>query len=331
MITKLQIERFKSVRQLGIDCRRVNLFIGEPNTGKSNILEALGLVSWCASSNPNLQLREFVRFQQMQNLFYDNLTDEPLRIAFQGKPTGEINVNFERDNFIFSTSQSPDRNTVYSTAFAGLNYQGDGHKNQQVQEAQAIKFYRFKELEKFEANDPGALLPPDGRNLFSVVYGSKAMREWVGDLFRPYGLDVVLKPHERTIELQKRQDGVVTAYAYSMASDTLQRMLFYHAAMQSNKDATLIFEEPEAHAFPFNTKHLGERMALDSSNQYFVATHNVYLLTAVLEKANKSDVAVFATRYRNFATEVVPLSDDQLSRLLEADPFLGLESIVGEG
>ena len=47
MITKLSIANFKSIRQLDIDCKKINLFIGEPNTGKSNILEALALLSWC--------------------------------------------------------------------------------------------------------------------------------------------------------------------------------------------------------------------------------------------------------------------------------------------
>lgn len=59
-----------------------------------------------------------------------------------------------------------------------------------------------------------------------------------------------MKPHERVFELQKHQDGGVTAYPYVMSSDTLQRMLFYHAAIVSNRDSVLVFEEPEAHAFP---------------------------------------------------------------------------------
>lgn len=45
MIDRLKIERFKSIRSLEINCRRINLVIGAPNVGKSNILEALGLVS----------------------------------------------------------------------------------------------------------------------------------------------------------------------------------------------------------------------------------------------------------------------------------------------
>jgi len=40
MITKLSIANFKSIRQLDIDCKKINLFIGEPNTGKSkNVYE----------------------------------------------------------------------------------------------------------------------------------------------------------------------------------------------------------------------------------------------------------------------------------------------------
>ncbi len=54
MIEKLSIKNFKSIKDLAIDCRRVNLFIGEPNTGKSNILEALGLLSWLGYLNTDL-------------------------------------------------------------------------------------------------------------------------------------------------------------------------------------------------------------------------------------------------------------------------------------
>jgi len=45
MIKKLTIKRFKSIRDLSISCKRVNLFIGEPDTGKTNILEALNFLS----------------------------------------------------------------------------------------------------------------------------------------------------------------------------------------------------------------------------------------------------------------------------------------------
>ncbi len=318
MITQLSIERFKSIRQLNIACGRVNLFIGEPNTGKSNILEALGMLSWLGRCNE--KLKNFVRFELTQQLFYDNLTDEPISIECQGKPSARLTVKFEKERFHFWLGGQ----NIGSLDYVG-NFSWSPHR---ASEISAIKLYRYRALEKFESAEPGALIPPHGTNLFSVVYASKALREWVIELFRPYGLAAVFKPHERAIELQKQQDGVVISYPLSTASDTLRRMLFYNVAMESNKDAVLVFEEPEAHAFPYYTKHLGERIAADSSNQYFIATHNPYLLVAVLEKAKKEEVNVFGTQYRDYETKVAALTEDQISRLLDADPFLGLKGVL---
>lgn len=42
MIKSFGIKNFKSVKNLSLECKKVNLFIGEPNVGKSNIIEALG-------------------------------------------------------------------------------------------------------------------------------------------------------------------------------------------------------------------------------------------------------------------------------------------------
>ena len=320
MITALKVDRFKSLRRLDLSCRRINLFVGEPNTGKSNILEALGMLSWCGRLEATIN--SFVRFQLTQNLFYDNLTDAPLRIECQGQPSSVLLVKFEGERFHFQLNDK---------RAAMLDYRGKGSVSRRSPEVSSIKFYRYHVLERYTSAEPGSLLPPHGANLFSVVYGSKEMRDWVVELFRPYELAVVLRPHDRTIELQKQQDGVVIAYPFRMTSDTMQRMLFYYVAMESNKDSVLIFEEPEAHAFPYYTKHLGERIALNSSNQFFIATHNPYLLVAVLEKAKKEDVAVFATQYRDFETKVRALTEQQIAQLLEADPFLNLENVLEKG
>jgi len=45
MLTKLEIENFKSIYKESIDLGRVNVFIGENGCGKTNILEALGIAS----------------------------------------------------------------------------------------------------------------------------------------------------------------------------------------------------------------------------------------------------------------------------------------------
>jgi AAA15 family ATPase/GTPase len=71
MIGVLQITNFKSVRSLRLDCKRINVFIGEPNTGKSNILESLGLLSFAYYGRHGYPATRFVRHESPTNLFYD--------------------------------------------------------------------------------------------------------------------------------------------------------------------------------------------------------------------------------------------------------------------
>ena len=95
MIKKLSVKNFKSIKELGIECRRINLFIGEPNTGKSNILETLGLLSWCGHDN---HLTEYVRFQNMQEFFYDgSYIDESLQIGVKTEDEIDIDMHMKLD------------------------------------------------------------------------------------------------------------------------------------------------------------------------------------------------------------------------------------------
>ena len=68
MLTNVEIQNFKSVRDLKFDAKRVNLFIGEPNTGKTNILEALALLS--EGVHGPAEFKEVFRFRSVAELFY---------------------------------------------------------------------------------------------------------------------------------------------------------------------------------------------------------------------------------------------------------------------
>lgn len=324
MITKLSVSNFKSARQLDIECKKVNLFIGEPNTGKSNILEALALLSW--SGNPTVNLGDYVRFNQAtQNLFYDGLVDHEIRISLSlssGASEAGLHVRFVNNRFELRSQPSG--------SFFTIDYDGRFGGGTLVQQTEHIKFFRFKNLPNYTDATPGGLKPPDGANLFSVVFGSESLRETMKEFFRKYELKLVFKPQERAFEVQKQTGDLVFGYPYTLASDTLRRIIFYTVAIASNKDSILVFEEPESNAFPYYTKYLGERIALDQTNQFFIATHNPYLLSAIIEKARKEDVQVFITYFKDFQTRVKPLTPDQLVELMEADPFFNLDRFIEE-
>jgi hypothetical protein len=321
MIKTLTINNFKSIRSLSLECKRVNLFIGEPNTGKSNILEALGLLNFL-SSGPSKVLKDYVRYENPNNLFYDSILDDSIKIKVHGNEDYELELKSVGDHFEFLMPGKEEPMAV-------LNSQNQ-YTPRWVMPVKDIFYYKYRKDSSISLVGTTKLSTPDGDNLFMTAYSSKENREMISNLFKPYGLKAIFKPSEKTIEIQKQQDDIAVAYPYSMTSDTLLRIIFYMLAIKSNKDATLVFEEPEAHAFPYYTKHLGEVIAADTSNQYFIATHNPYLLNAIIEKAKIEDVNVIAVYYEDYQTKIKQLSETDIADLLEQDPFLAIDHFTGK-
>ena len=317
MIKNLEIKNFKSIKHIEMECKRINLFIGEPNTGKSNILEALGILS----VNPGMEIGDIVRFERMSNLFYDENLDEGIKIRAD---EGIFEIRFEQGLFKGEYHEND------LTRFH-FDYDYDGHGGAGSSgDLSPIKFYKFTVRKDFPEKESGSLLPPFGANLLSVLMTHKDLKKTAARIFEPYGLKIVFKPQEGKIDILKLQEDVLISYPYSLASETLQRIIFYTAAMDSNKNSILVFEEPESHSFPYYTKYLGERIAFDETNQYFIATHNPYLLFSILEKAHKDDVSVFITYFEDYQTKVKLLSETELEEIMgmEIDVFFNIERLL---
>jgi AAA15 family ATPase/GTPase len=77
-IDSIDIQNFKSIRQLHIaGLNRINLLIGRPNVGKSNILEALGLFSLTYERD----IRNLIRLENPLEIFFDGETSIPCVIS----------------------------------------------------------------------------------------------------------------------------------------------------------------------------------------------------------------------------------------------------------
>jgi len=328
MIEKLAIKNFKSIKELDIDCKRINLFIGEPNTGKSNILEALGLLSWVGHNPHKNHLNNYLRFEGTGDLFFDNSLDEKIMITFACKDfKGLTDMTFKNDLFIIK-SKIEDKEVCHLV----LDHSGDIKSGNPVEsdEFSLIKYYSFLKQSNFPDIFISYLLPPNGSNLFSLVMSNKKIRELVNILVKDLDLKLMLNPKEKKIEMVKQIGDLIFSYPYIATSDTLQRVIFFSAAMESNEKSTLIFEEPESFAFPYYTKYLGERIAFEEANQYFISTHNPYLLLAILEKTPKDSVNVFVTYLKNYETKAKALTTEEISVLMDSDPFFNLNKFTEE-
>lgn len=106
MISKIHIQNFKSIYDLELEVGRVNLFIGENGSGKSNLLEALVFAS---ASDSNMLANEFLFNRGLR-------VPEPelMRSAFDDYDEDEnIKISIKYDNIIKEYSFF-NRNTYYS-------------------------------------------------------------------------------------------------------------------------------------------------------------------------------------------------------------------------
>jgi len=306
LIKRLAIENFKSIRSLELECRRVNVFIGEPNTGKSNILEALGLLSLMAyRENPSL----FVRMKRPQELFHNYNIREPIRIAVdEDEVVGKHDI--ENDVARFYVKGQVEALLVIGAdgvSFVGLT----------PDFVKRLMFYRFTPDTTFRRKHQAFLLPPDGHNLPSVLAFNSSLRSMISEILQDYGYRLMIDLHRATLEIAWELGDVLWRLPYELLSDTLRRLIFHLAAIESNEGAVITMEEPEAHAFPAYTKYLAERVALDDRNQYFITTHNPYFLLSLVEKTPVKELAVYVTYLRGYETRAKLLSEDELEELLD--------------
>jgi len=323
MISRVTIANYKSVEKADFEARRVNVFIGEPNSGKSNLLEALALPS------PGVfeALRELFRLQQTADLFFDREIEKEVFVSLEG--WGGWKLGFNRTDGRFHGILTP---PAPKDAFFF-----DGQVNPQsgapFQKSQ-VRFYRYRALMKGQWNSsPSAfLIPPYGLNLPNLLYTNKALRESVSAFFKSKDFRLELRPQDNEILMSKEVDDILYSFPFESISETMKRIVFYKAALESNKDAVLVLDEPEANTFPFYTKYLAERIALDTTNQFFLSTHNPYVLMSIIEKTPQTDLAVYATRMRNYRTEVRLLTPENCAEALELgmDMFLNLERFFPE-
>ncbi|MBK7939540.1 MAG: ATP-binding protein [Lewinellaceae bacterium] len=196
--------------------------------------------------------------------------------------------------------------------------------------AEKVKYYRFPEDQKFiEGSQEPTLSYPLGENLLYILQTNKAFRKEASSLFEQYGLELLLDAQANRLDLVKRRDGLLIKTPFSLVADTLRRYLFHLAAIESNRDSILLFEEPEAHNYPPFITRLANRILESKTNQFFVTTHSPFLLNTLVESGIK-EVAVFLLLFENYETKVTRLSHQELASMLEygLDIFMNQEAFI---
>ncbi|GHU93405.1 hypothetical protein FACS1894156_0190 [Bacteroidia bacterium] len=310
-IEYVHITNFKSIRNLNLKgCRRINLFIGYPNVGKSNILEALGLFSLTFPIKGG-NILDFVRIEGLSDFFNNN--ESSCEISINNRKI-IVNPNMEDSGFAYSL-----RDGVLKLNILGV--------------PQNIKFYKFQLKNRVSQNTSMAFLEiPYGENLADVLAHNNNVADikaWMTKEFAKFGLTDILDLGTHSIKLQRSLgENKVIQLPYSSVADTLQRMIFYRTAIASNQDSVLIFEEPEAHAFPPYITILTYDIAKSKSNQFFIATHSDLIVKEFFENAELcKELSIYVVDFKDGQTTARRLTDEEMDEVCDKgiDLFFGME------
>ncbi len=84
-ITNIEIKNFKSIKKVAMNnCKRINVLVGMPNVGKSNILEAMSLQSYI-DDNFKCSLQDLIRFENIRDLFSFGQSEELIEVLWNNQ------------------------------------------------------------------------------------------------------------------------------------------------------------------------------------------------------------------------------------------------------
>lgn len=326
-IKNIEIKNYKSIKDLSLSCKRVNIFVGEPNAGKTNVLEILSFLAIGVATHP--YFKDLIRFNSISDLFYDSDLTKAVSIktnlmnfelCFNKNDNGAIHNNFK------GTYSKNGKKQTYAWNFI-LNHDGN-FQNNEVNFSTNIMFYQFRKHSKFNASFRSFLSPPFGDNIPTLLISSQELKKMVSGILKEKNLKLLIMPITGEVFIGKQIDeDIFYTYPYNSLSDTLQRIIFFLLAIETSNGHVLIFDEPESNMFPFYTKQMAEKIAKDTSNQYFMTTHNPYLIKSIIKNTPENELAVNVVYMENFETKMKTLSKTEINKA-NADSFFDLEKAV---
>ena len=312
--TNIKIENFKSLRSVELkDCNRINVLIGKPNVGKSNILEALSLFQFLDRENLLAErlFKELIRIDNATELFFDGEDNDIIKLSSNLR---NIEIIYDIDKGLIL-----DSNPRIDSEF----------KNR-------VKKYVFKTNDiQLKQNDTsnGSLVSPFGDNLLNILQTNSKLNKACRELFKEYHLQFLFDKRTKSLMIAKRTKNdvdeipAIFTMPYGSVADTLQRIIFYKTAIASNTDSILLFEEPEAHSFPPYIVHITQEIINATSNQFFITTHSPFVLDDLMQNARK-ELAVYIVHWKNGETVTTKLTDAQLEEVYQygVDLFTNIEN-----
>ena len=312
-LKQIEVRNFKSLRNLKMDgCKRINLLIGRPNVGKSNLIEALSLFCVpCILRIKENTLHSIVRADHLGELFFDGNQNDPIQVT----------VN-DIESVTISSRQHHGGSIVFRHGDRAVGEYGLTQDLElsagKVSDTDEVEILTYRPSPSIQRQSFGIsqLLPPSGTNLMEVVRQLPQLKDEVSGLMTSYGLKMVYDSASQELKAMKEKSDEIFLIPFSSLADSLQRLIFYKAAIQSNHDKVICLEEPETHTFPPYVASLVQEVIDAEDNQFFISTHSPYVANSLME-ALGDDLAIYLMNMVNGETTVKRVSDEEVQEMYD--------------
>ena len=319
MIDYLEIKGYKSIKNLELELKPINILIGSNGVGKSNFISFFKLINAIF----NLRLQKFVLEEKVDNLLYfgrkrtENLFGKLIFDSGNGNnnayffdlvQTKEGGLYFEKEGSGFNVSRDSFDDNYYVLynllesnipSISNENNFLEGRLNFQVFHFHDTSTTSFLRRECY-IND-NLYLKQDGRNLPAFLYLLKINHTKIYNRIEktiqsvaPYIDKLILEPNrldENEIALRwiDKGDPESNFSAYQLSDGTLRFIALATLLMQPTPPSVIIIDEPELGLHPFAIGKLAGMIQVASSkSQVIVATQSPGLIS----KFNPEDIVV---------------------------------------
>jgi hypothetical protein len=333
-------------------CRRINVLIGPPNVGKSNILEAMSCFARLHKTfGPDWHASALFRIDKLRHLFHQYNIKLPFEINIDnlsliGKFVERVgfdnrldNTESPKESILITCIQKDSVNPVDYDFHYSINQDlqiSDLTHNPErfsVEPDKGGSFAKQFAKYKYEGSKIGSqsskkylsLNSPFGENLYTYLQFDEKLKTELEELVLDFGLEVAFDDLEEVVKFYHKESRTIIPFL--LVADTLKRLFFHKAAISSNNNSILLFEEPEAHCYPpYISKFIKDVIFDENQNQFFIATHSPYILNDLMENA-RQDLAVFFTNHDKGNTTVRVFNDDELHEAYQYgyDFFMNME------
>ncbi len=322
MLTRLEVDGFKSLRKFAVDLEPFTVFVGPNGVGKSNVLEVIGLLARLGNMRPEDALKkgrgrasdQFSRHrsESVQRIAIAVETLEPnndhglwatrsrYELALSKVSAGAGVEQIELEKSVRAAAAEADLWLASHPEWTDLVFR-DEREHEYSPFVQLVEIHGGSEPRESSDRIDSGVLAPDASNLPSVLASlsdaelGEIRAEFVGLVPGVAGFEVVERDESYRIELLMRDGDVVPA---RLASGGTLRVLALLTAICTGQrwNSVICIEEPENGIYPGRLRRLIDilRAAVDASGwreeqvsypppQVIVTSHSPVFLSALRE------------------------------------------------